>query len=174
VTLEDETSGMNLPVHPGLPMGRSDTKDGRQLIEEVAAGIAHEVRNPLNALQINLQILDQELRVLVPDRGSHVYSVLAKISRELGNLDNFVSEFLRYARPPRLKIEPVVARQLLADLVTFLESLTDEALLRDARLADPWPAERRSSYRIGRSELMASFQSRSIRRSSPPTSRQSR
>jgi signal transduction histidine kinase len=108
-------------MHPGLPMGRSDTKNERQLIEEVAAGIAHEVRNPLNALQINLQILDQELRVLVPDRGSHVYSVLAKISRELGNLDNFVSEFLRYARPPRLKIEPVLVRQLLGDLVTFLE-----------------------------------------------------
>lgn len=102
-------------------MGLSDSKDERQLIEEVAAGIAHEVRNPLNALQINLQILDQELRVLVPDRAAHVYSVLAKISRELGNLDNFVSEFLRYARPPRLKIEPVPVRQLLADLVTFLE-----------------------------------------------------
>ena len=102
-------------------MGRSDSKDERQLIEEVAAGIAHEVRNPLNALQINLQILDQELRVLVPDPGAHVYAVLTKISRELGNLDNFVSEFLRYARPPRLKIEPVPVRQLLADLVTFLE-----------------------------------------------------
>lgn len=94
---------------------------GRQLIEEVAAGIAHEVRNPLNALQINLQILEQELAELVPDRGAHVYEVLSKISKELSNLDNFVSEFLRFARPPRLKIERVPIRQLLADLVTFLE-----------------------------------------------------
>ena len=121
VTVGGLANGTVLSMHPGSPMGRADSKDERQLIEEVAAGIAHEVRNPLNALQINLQILDQELRVLVPDRAAHVYAVLAKISRELGNLDNFVSEFLRYARPPRLKIESVQVRQLLADIVTFLE-----------------------------------------------------
>ncbi len=100
---------------------RPESAEGRHLIEEVAAGIAHEVRNPLNALQINLQILEQELRDLVPDRGAHVYAVLHKISNELSNLDNFVSEFLRYARPPRLKIERLPIRELLTDLVTFLE-----------------------------------------------------
>jgi len=102
-------------------MGRSASEDERELIEAVAAGIAHEVRNPLNALQINIQILDQELRLLVPDRAAHVYAVLGKISREVNSLDNFVSEFLRYARPPRLKLEPVAVRQVLGDLVTFLE-----------------------------------------------------
>lgn len=102
-------------------MKRSESGEERRLIEEVAAGIAHEVRNPLNALQINVQILEQELRDLVPDRGSHVYAVLSKISNELSNLDNFVSEFLRFARPPRLKIERLPVRQLLTDLVTFLE-----------------------------------------------------
>lgn len=102
-------------------MTSPESAGGRQLIEEVAAGIAHEVRNPLNALQINLQILEQELQELVPDRGAHVYAVVSKISQELSNLDNFVSEFLRFARPPRLQIERVPIRQLLADLVTFLE-----------------------------------------------------
>ena len=100
---------------------RPESAEGRQLIEEVAAGVAHEVRNPLNALQINLQILEQELRDLVPDRGAHIYAVLNKISNELSNLDNFVAEFLRYARPPRLKIERLPIRPLLTDLVTFLE-----------------------------------------------------
>ncbi|HEU5061183.1 MAG TPA: ATP-binding protein [Kofleriaceae bacterium] len=101
-------------------MGRGDSRDDKQLIEAVAAGIAHEVRNPLNALQINLQILDQELRALLPPGSAHIYAVLGKISREVSNLDNFVSEFLRYARPPRLKIEQVTVGQVLGDLVTFL------------------------------------------------------
>ena len=94
---------------------------GRQpSMEAMAAGIAHEVRNPLNALQINLQILEQELGELVPDRAAHVYAVLAKISKELASLDHFVAEFLRFARPPRLKIEPVHVRALLGDLTTFI------------------------------------------------------
>jgi signal transduction histidine kinase len=90
------------------------------LVEAIAAGIAHEVRNPLNALQINLGILEQELSEIVPDRGSHVFEVIGKIAGELRSLDNFVTEFLRFARPPRPALEPVAVRSLLADLVTFI------------------------------------------------------
>jgi signal transduction histidine kinase len=90
------------------------------LAESIAAGIAHEVRNPLNALQINLGILEQELSEIVPDRGSHVFEVIGKIAGELRSLDNFVTEFLRFARPPRPALEPVAVRPLLADLVTFI------------------------------------------------------
>jgi signal transduction histidine kinase len=90
------------------------------LVEAIAAGIAHEVRNPLNALQINLGILEQELSEIVPDRGSHVFEVIGKIAGELRSLDNFVTEFLRFARPPRPTLEPVAVRPLLADLVTFI------------------------------------------------------
>jgi signal transduction histidine kinase len=90
------------------------------LVEAIAAGIAHEVRNPLNALQINLGILEQELTEIVPDRGSHVYEVIGKIAGELRSLDNFVTEFLRFARPPLPKLERVAVRALLADLATFI------------------------------------------------------
>jgi signal transduction histidine kinase len=89
-------------------------------MEAVAAGIAHEVRNPLNAVRINLRILEQELTELVPDRSTHVYSVLTRIANELASLDNFVSEFLRFARPPRLRMEAVQVKALLADLATFV------------------------------------------------------
>lgn len=90
------------------------------LVEAIAAGIAHEVRNPLNALQINLGILEQELSEIVPDHGSHVFEVIGKIAGELRSLDNFVTEFLRFARPPRPALEPVAVRPLLADLATFI------------------------------------------------------
>jgi signal transduction histidine kinase len=90
------------------------------LVEAIAAGIAHEVRNPLNALQINLGILEQELSEIVPDRASHVFEVIGKIARELRSLDEFVTEFLRFARPPRPVLEPVAVRPLLADLATFI------------------------------------------------------
>jgi signal transduction histidine kinase len=94
--------------------------DDRQLMEALAAGIAHEVRNPLNALQINLRILEEELAGVLPDRGAHVYSVLTKIANEVASLDQFVSEFLRFARPPRLKLETIQIKRLLSDLGTFL------------------------------------------------------
>ena len=91
-----------------------------ELIETLAAGVAHEVRNPLNSVQINLSILEQELSELVADRQAHVFAVLSKIATEIKRLDDFVSEFLRFARPPKLNIERLPVRLLLADLATFM------------------------------------------------------
>jgi len=90
------------------------------LIETLAAGVAHEVRNPLNSLQINLSILEEEMSELVPDRHAHVFAVLAKIAGEIKRLDDFVSEFLRFARPPKLNVEQSVIQPLLTDLVAFI------------------------------------------------------
>jgi signal transduction histidine kinase len=90
------------------------------LIETLAAGIAHEVRNPLNSLQINVGILEQELLELLPDRHVHAFTLLQKISGEIKRLDDFVSEFLRFARPPKLNVERLPVRPLIADLVAFL------------------------------------------------------
>jgi signal transduction histidine kinase len=90
------------------------------LIDTLAAGVAHEIRNPLNSLQINLTILEQELAEALPDRHAHVFAVVAKIAGEVKRLDDFVSEFLRFARTPRLKVERLAVRPLLADLVAFM------------------------------------------------------
>jgi two-component system sensor histidine kinase HydH len=90
------------------------------LIETLAAGIAHEVRNPLNSLQINVGILEQELSELLPDHDLHAFSVLQKISGEIKRLDDFVSEFLRFARPPKLNVERLAVRPLITDLVAFI------------------------------------------------------
>ena len=107
---EDEGNpGAGRAVEPGAPT-----------IEAIAAGIAHEVRNPLNALQINLGILEQELLEIVPDRRGHAFEVIRKIAGELRSLDRFVSEFLRFARPPRPALEPLAVRPLLEDLLTFI------------------------------------------------------
>ena len=53
------------------------------LIETLAAGVAHEVRNPLSLVQINLNILEQELLECVPDRDAHVFKVLRNIAGEI-------------------------------------------------------------------------------------------
>jgi signal transduction histidine kinase len=90
------------------------------LIETLGAGVAHEVRNPLNSLQINVGILEQELLELLSDRDAHVFTVVHNIAAEIKRLDDFVSEFLRFARLPRLKVERLPVRPLLTDLAAFI------------------------------------------------------
>jgi signal transduction histidine kinase len=98
----------------------SDPPRDHGLIETLAAGVAHEVRNPLNSVQINLSILEQELREVVPDREAHVFEVLRKIAGEVKRLDDFVAEFLRFARPPRLHVERLAVAPLVTDLAAFI------------------------------------------------------
>jgi len=70
-------------------------KEKMAAIGQVAAGVAHEVRNPLAALSGSIQILRSELQ-LKPEHERLIEIVL----RECGRLNQTVSDFLTYAGPP--------------------------------------------------------------------------
>jgi len=80
----------------------------------LASGLAHEIRSPLNSLNLNMQMLQEELPVGSSER-------LVAITRsEVGRLERLVSDFLSYARPDELKLERTTASELLchgADVV---------------------------------------------------------
>lgn len=90
------------------------------LMDLVATGIAHEVRNPLNALQLNLRILSDELRAQSLDPSLGLFTILGRISSEVGQIDRFVSDFLRYARPVKLTREALGVQGFVAELGAFL------------------------------------------------------
>jgi signal transduction histidine kinase len=90
--------------------------------QQMLAGIAHEVRNPLAGMTLFAGILRDELPE--PDeRRSHV----DKIQRELGYLERVVNDFLEYARRPKPELAPVEVHELLAEVAQLAAS--DEAEL---------------------------------------------
>ena len=77
----------------------------------LAAGLAHEIRNPLNSLNLNMQMLEEDLP---HDTGGDTSRRLLAITRaEIGRLERLVSEFLRYARPRPLQLAETPAIDLL-------------------------------------------------------------
>ncbi len=73
----------------------------------VASGLAHEIRNPLNALNLNLQLLEEERG---PGRDGRLFAITRE---EIGRLERLVSDFLSYARPRPLELEHVRAAEVL-------------------------------------------------------------
>lgn len=77
----------------------------------LASGLAHEIRNPLNSLSLNMQMLDEELRAAGGGSGGRLLDIT---SAEIERLERLVTDFLTYARPRATEVEPVPASELLA------------------------------------------------------------
>lgn len=91
-----------------------------QAITLLAAGVAHEIGNPLNSLTIHLQLLDREL-AHVPEAERAALKELVDVSRrEVERLDQIITQFLRALRPSRPAFERAPLRAILDETLEFL------------------------------------------------------
>ncbi len=66
----------------------------------LAAGLAHEIRNPLNSLRLNIQLIEEDVREQSADPGAgERLRLLGLTRREIRRLERLLEDFLRYARP---------------------------------------------------------------------------
>jgi signal transduction histidine kinase len=84
----------------------------------LAANLAHEIRNPLNSINLNLELLEEDLDT----RAGDVKGSLATTRLEVGRLARLVSDFLAYARPSDPVLDDVQVRPLLEDVRDFLRA----------------------------------------------------
>lgn len=82
---------------------------------QLAAGLAHELRNPLTSMKMLVQAGDDVSETVQLDNQD-----LAVLREEIDRLEQTIQVFLDYARPPTLEKRPVALRQLLAQTVEFL------------------------------------------------------
>lgn len=75
----------------------------------LTAGVAHEVKNPLNAMTIHLELLKQKLAAGAPDASTHADVIGDAIVR----LDRVVQGFLKFTRPEEVRLEPVALGPLV-------------------------------------------------------------
>ncbi len=130
----------------------ADAQDQQRLsyLGLLSSGIAHEVKNPLNSIQMNLQLLEEEATSGSAPEKLHAW--IEPIQREIRRLERLVNDFLLFARPLTSNPQPVQVNLILnsiADLVTeearqrgvhmhvevpedLPVTVTDESLLRTA------------------------------------------
>lgn len=90
-----------------IEMSRRLSASGR-----LTRGVAHEVKNPINAIVLHLQLLQNKLAQEEPDTRRHVDI----IDNEIRRLDRVVQTLVDFTRPRDLHIEEVDLRQLLEDV----------------------------------------------------------
>ncbi len=96
------------------------------LIGQMLAQITHEVRNPLNALSLNSELLGDELGVLDPGRETEAWDLLEVVSGEIDRLTDVTGHYLQLARRPPARLDPVDLGELLDDVVRLLGAELDQ------------------------------------------------
>jgi signal transduction histidine kinase len=90
----------------------------------VASGLAHEIRNPLNSLYINSQILAEMLAGLPESEAARRGELLSLVQSNLKvtqRLSDLLTEFLRFARPPSMELVVSDLNRIVSETVRFLE-----------------------------------------------------
>ncbi|MEM7828657.1 MAG: ATP-binding protein, partial [Candidatus Aenigmatarchaeota archaeon] len=90
-------------------------------ISSLAVGLVHEIRNPLNTLYLHLQMLEWKLSGIETREKEELLGIVAEIRREIKRLDEFLSEFLRFAKPPELKPVPKNIVEIVESILGFVE-----------------------------------------------------
>jgi two-component system, sporulation sensor kinase E len=86
----------------------------------LAAGVAHEIGNPLNSLNIHLQLIERRLRKAPSELRGDIGELLATAKSEIQRLDSIVHQFLRAIRPSTPQFETHDLNEILEESVAFL------------------------------------------------------
>jgi len=102
------------------------TADRLAAISRVSGGVAHEVKNPLNAILLHVEVARSKLA-----RGdSAVDAQMEIIAREILRLDRVVKTFLDFTRPVELKLQPVLLQQVLSEIAELARPQAAAANIR--------------------------------------------
>jgi two-component system, NtrC family, sensor histidine kinase HydH len=90
-------------------------------ISQLAGGLAHEIRNPLSTLQLNLQLLAEDLQDPESPRERRALQRVERLQHEIDRLQGILENFLRFARIQDLSLRPADLNEIVEELRDFYE-----------------------------------------------------
>jgi signal transduction histidine kinase len=115
LTLRDAESVRR--IQDEIEISRQMSASGR-----TTRGVAHEVKNPINAIVLHLQLLQTKLKQIDPDTRRH----MDIIGNEIHRLDRVVQILVDFTRPRDLHLEEIDMRRLLEDVIMLATPDTDQ------------------------------------------------
>ena len=91
-------------------------------IGRLTSGVAHEVKNPINAIVVHLEVMRQKLKEIDPDTKRHI----DVISSEIQRLDRVVQTLVDFTRPVELRLNEIDLRKLVDEVVMLANPAAEQ------------------------------------------------
>src|SRR5579871_4903853 len=97
----------------------------RRLIEQyteiatLAGGLAHEIKNPLSTIQLNMELLAEDFADSQAPRDRRALAKIHRVQRECQRLKNLLNDFLNFTKPRQFQFEPTDLNAEVQRLVEF-------------------------------------------------------
>jgi signal transduction histidine kinase len=96
------------------------------VVGRLASGIAHEIRNPLNFINLSIDHLREKFAPQADAQRREYKHILTTIKDELARLNRLVSDFLSYGRPAKLKLRQVDTRSLIEEVRSLVSAQSEQ------------------------------------------------
>ncbi len=106
----------------------------------LAAGVAHEIGNPLNSLHIHLQLMERNVRKLEGPVRDDLQESIEIARSEISRLDTIVTQFLKAIRPSKPQLHPESVNEIVEETVRFFAAeIEDRAIVVEQELRSNLP-----------------------------------
>lgn len=106
-------------------------------IATLAGGLAHEIRNPLSTIRLNLNLLSEELEHGDSPRDRRMLNKLVTIQRECRRLESILDDFLQFARVGELRLVLADLNHLVEDFIAFVRPEVEQQGIELSPHLDP-------------------------------------
>ena len=96
------------------------------VVGRLASAIAHEIRNPLNYINLTLDHLRKKFTPEDAEKQATFEKLTAQLKTEVGRINQQVTDFLGYSRPTKLDLQPVDVREVIKDSRRIIEPQAEE------------------------------------------------
>jgi PAS domain S-box-containing protein len=107
--------------------------DRLAVIGAMSARLAHEIRNPLSTITLNIELVRDEIEALAKDAGNAAEesrTLLRSIDSEVRRIQRVTEDYLQFARMPKLRRELVSLNDVLSHGLSFMQSLFEATAVK--------------------------------------------
>src|SRR5262249_679719 len=111
--------------------GKREMEERLQKVERsaltgrIAAGIAHEIRNPLSFINLTVDFIRDKFAPAAEAARPHYIKLCDSVKDEIVRLNSMVSDFLSYGRPARIKLREIDAQNLIEEVMNLVRAQAD-------------------------------------------------